>query len=247
MKKIVVLGATSGIAEAVERKMATGRKELLLVARSAQRLALLKEDLLMRGAEKVLTFPADLESARDHVRLLEFAGQSFPDFDTVLLAYGSMLDQEQCRHSAELTARQLNTDFVSPACLLTLLAGYFENRKSGCVAAITSVAGDRGRRSNYIYGAAKGGLGHFLEGLRGRLHPFGVRVITIKPGPVDTMMTAHLPRDKPFASPARVASDIYRCLEKGRPDVLYTPRYWRFVMFCIRAIPESIFKRQNRI
>ncbi len=247
MKKIVVLGATSGIAEAVERKMAAGRHEMLLVARSPRRLAVLREDLLIRGAAHILTFTADLENATDWVRLFDFARQNFPDFDTVFLTYGSMLDQEQCKHSVELTARQLHTDFVSAACILTLFADYFETRKTGCLAVVTSVAGDRGRRSNYVYGSAKGALSHFLEGLRSRLYPSGVRVITIKAGPVDTKMTAHLPRDRPFASPMRVASDIYRCLKRDRPDVLYTPWYWRYVMFCIRALPESIFKRQGKI
>ncbi|HKF24163.1 MAG TPA: SDR family NAD(P)-dependent oxidoreductase [Candidatus Angelobacter sp.] len=247
MKRIIVLGATSGIAEAVERKMAAGRHELLLVARSPERLAVLREDLLIRGATQVLTFVADFDSPADCVRLFDFARQSFPDFDTVLLAYGSMPDQEQCKHSIDLTARQLHTDFVSAACILTLFADYLEERKTGCLAVITSVAGDRGRRSNYVYGSAKGGLSHFLEGLRARLHASGVRVITIKPGPVDTKMTAHLPRDTSFASPMRVASDIYRSLQRGRPDILYTPRYWRYVMLCVRALPEWIFKRQHKI
>ena len=247
MKKIIVLGATSGIAEAVERKMAASGRDLLLVARSAARLASLKEDLTIRGAKSVLTFCADLAQTRDQLRLFEFARQNFPEFDTVLLAYGTLLDQEQCRHSPELAAQQLNTDFVSAACLLTLFADHFESRKRGCLAAITSVAGDRGRRSNYVYGAAKGGMNHFLEGLRARMHPAGVRVITIKPGPVDTMMTAGMSREKPFASPERVASDIYRALKRGRPDVLYTPRYWRSVMLIVRGMPEWIFKRQNRI
>jgi short-subunit dehydrogenase len=247
MKKVIVLGATSGIAEAVERRLAAAGKELLLAGRSAERLAALREDLLIRGARSVATFCADFENPRDHARLLEFAQQNFPDFDTVFLSYGSLLDQEQCRHSPELTARQLNTDFVSAACLLGLFADHFEARKRGCLAVITSVAGDRGRRSNYIYGAAKGGLDHFLQGLRARLHTSNVRVISIKPGPVDTMMTAGLPHDKPFASPERVGEDIYRALKKGSPDVVYTPHYWRYVMFCVRAMPEWIFKRQTKI
>lgn len=247
MKAIIVLGATSGIAEAVERKMAASGKELLLVARSAERLASLKEDLLIRGAASVVTFAADLADASAHQRVLEFAKQNFSGFDTVLLSYGSLLDQDQCRRSPELTAKQLNTDFVSAACLLSGFANEFEARKTGCLAAITSVAGDRGRRSNYTYGAAKGALSHFLEGLRARLYPSGVRVITIKPGPVRTKMTEHLASEISLASPERVAADTYRCLERRKPDILYTPRRWKYVMFCVRAIPEFIFKRQNRI
>jgi short-subunit dehydrogenase len=216
-----------------------------LVARSPERLSALKRDLLVRGAGDVLAFPLDFEETSHHSRLLQFAEEKFSGFDTVLLAYGSMLDQEQCQNSAALTIRQLHTDFVSAAALLTLFAEYFEPRKMGCIAVITSVAGDRGRRTNYTYGAAKGALSLFVQGLRSRLYPAGVRVITIKPGPVDTTMTASLPKNKPFADPRTVGKDIYRALERQSPEILYTPFYWRYVMRAVRTIPESVFKRLN--
>jgi short-subunit dehydrogenase len=105
------------------------------------------------------------------------------------------------------------------------------------------VAGDRGRRSNYVYGSAKGGLSLFLQGLRSRLHPAGVSLITIKPGPVETPMTDHLSNTVHFADPQRVARDIVRCLERRSPDVLYTPRLWRYIMTAVELIPETVFKR----
>lgn len=220
---------------------AKGGKELLLVARSQDRLEALRTDLLARGAPAVLTLQADLVTAPESVVL--FAKEQFPNFDTVFLAYGTMLDQEMCQVSAEFAVRELHTNFVSAVSLLTLFAGYFESRRSGTIAAITSVAGDRGRRSNYVYGAAKGGLTIFLQGLRARMHQLGVRVLTIKPGPVATAMTANLQRLPFMAAPERVAEDIYRALQNPRTAVIYTPRRWRLIMAVIRAIPERLFQR----
>src|SRR5262249_31447236 len=217
--------------------------ELLLVARSPQRLAALQADLLIRGASRVLTYSADLSSIAQHNGILECACREFPDFDTVLLAYGSMHNQKDSETSVEVLLEELQVDFLSAAAILTLFAAELERRRMGCIAAITSVAGDRGRRFNYVYGSAKGGLSLFLQGLRSRLHLSGVRVITIKPGPVDTPMTTHMKKGLTFSKPEVVARDIYRALEKGSPDVLYTPRYWRYIMTIIRLLPERIFKR----
>lgn len=240
MKKVVVLGATSGIAQPLLRMMARDGRELLLVARSQDRLDAVRSDLLARGATSVLTFEADLVRSPDLV--VSFARECFPDFDTLILSYGTMLDQESCQTSPEHAVRELQTNLVSAVDLLTAFGQYFELRRSGTIAVITSVAGDRGRQSNYVYGAAKGGLTIFLQGLRGRMHRLGVRVLTIKPGPVATAMTARFPK-LPFAStPKLVAVDIYRALENPRADVIYTPRKWRWIMGAIRLIPESVFK-----
>ncbi len=243
VKKIVVLGATSGIVLEVQRQLARRRCELLLVARSPQRLAALQADLLIRGASQVLTYSADLSSIVQHNGILEFAFREFPDFDTVLLAYGSMHNQKDSQASIPVLLEELQVDFVSAAAILTPFAAELERRRAGCIAAITSVAGDRGRRSNYVYGSAKGGLSLFLQGLRSRLHPAGVRVITIKPGPVQTPMTDGLPHAARFADPEHVARDIVRSLERRSPDVLYTPTIWRYIMTAVRLLPEGIFKR----
>lgn len=243
MQKIVVLGATSGIAQATQRLLAQNGKEMLLVGRSPERLAVLRSDLLARGSKAVHTFSADFNQITRHAAILNFAAEELPGFDTVLLAFGSLLDPEQSARSVELSLQEWNSNFLNAAALLTLFANHFEASSTGCIAAITSVAGDRGRRSNYVYGAAKGALSLFLQGLRSRLYPAGVRVITIKPGPVDTPMTAHMQKGRMFSRPETVARDIYRALEKRRPDVLYTPAYWRFIMAAIRIMPERIFKR----
>ncbi len=243
MHKIVILGATSGIALEVQRQLAQDGRELLLVARSPQRLGEIQADLTIRGAQQVLTYAADLASIQQHGAIFDFAQRMFPDFDTVLLAYGSMHDQKDSEVSVDALLEELHVNFVSATAILTLFAADLERRRTGCLAAITSVAGDRGRRSNYVYGSAKGALSLFLQGLRSRLHPAGVRVITIKPGPVQTSMTDHLPNSERFADPEQVARDIVRALERRSPDVLYTPKVWRYVMSTVRHIPEGIFKR----
>jgi short-subunit dehydrogenase len=243
MKKIIILGATSRIGMEVERRLARQGCELLLVARSPQRLAELQADLSARGAEQVLTYSADLALIQQHAGIFEFARHAFPAFDTVLLAYGSMHDQKDSETSVDVLLEELQINFVSATAILTLFAADMERRRTGCLAAITSVAGDRGRRSNYVYGSAKGALSLFLQGLRSRLHPAGVCVITIKPGPVQTPMTDHMPNSARFADPEEVARDIVHALERRSCDVLYTPRIWRYIMTAVQGIPETLFKR----
>lgn len=243
--KAIILGATSGIAQPLERLMAADGASLLLVGRSQERLDTLAADLKARGAAMALTCVADLSDVAQHRHVLEVAREKFADFDTILLAYGTLLDQEQCQVSPERAIEELHTNFVSAAALLTLFAAYFEKRKSGTIAVLTSVAGDRGRRSNYVYGAAKGGLSLFLQGLRSRLFPFGVRVLTIKPGPVSTAMTAHMKQGRIFSQPEAVARQIYRALQDPRADVVYVPGRWKWIMRVIRAIPERSFKKMS--
>ncbi|HSZ63835.1 MAG TPA: SDR family oxidoreductase [Terriglobales bacterium] len=243
MKKIVILGATSRIAVEVERILACQGCELLLIGRSLQRLAELKADLLIRGVKDISTYAADLASIQQHAAAFDFVRRTLGDYDTVLLAYGSMRDQREAEASVDALLDELQVNFVSATAIVTLFAADLEHRRTGCIAAITSVAGDRGRRSNYVYGSAKGALSLFLQGLRSRLHPAGVRVITIKPGPVQTSMTDRMPNSTRFADPEQVARDIVRTLEQRSPDVLYTPRIWRYIMSGVRQIPETIFKR----
>lgn len=216
---------------------------MLLVARSSQRLATLKADLLVRGAKQVATCEADLASIRQHAQVFDFVRQTYPQYDTVLLAYGSMQDQRDSEMSVDVLLDELNVNFVSAAAILTLFAADLEQRGNGCLAVITSVARDRGRRSNYVYGSAKGALSLFLQGLRSRLHPARVKVITIKPGPVQTAMTDHVPNAARFADPELVARDIVRALGRRSPDVLYTPWFWRHIMAAVRQVPEPLFKR----
>jgi short-subunit dehydrogenase len=243
MQKIVILGATSEIAQQTQRILARNGRQLLLVGRSPERLETVAADLRIRGAAKVITLGTDLDDLSEHPKIIAFAQEHFADFDGVLLAYGTMRSQEECRHSVEVSLLEWQSNFISAAALLTRFADILETRRCGCLAAITSVAGDRGRGSNYVYGAAKGALSLFLQGLRARLHASNVRVLTIKPGPVRTPMTASLPGSRAFADSFDVARDICRALENSAIDVLYTPWYWRYVMGGIRLIPERVFKK----
>jgi len=161
----------------------------------------------------------------------------------VLLSYGTMRDQKESETSVDTLIEELHVNYLSACALLTIFAADLEQRRTGCIAAITSVAGDRGRRANYVYGSAKGALSLFLQGLRSRLHPAGVKIITIKPGPVQTPMTDHVPGASRFADPEHVARDIVHTLERRAPDVLYTPKVWRYIMSAVEHIPEGIFKR----
>jgi decaprenylphospho-beta-D-erythro-pentofuranosid-2-ulose 2-reductase len=243
MKKVIVLGATSAMAMEVQRLLARQGCEVLLIARSPQRLAEVRADLMIRGAKQVLTYSADLASVQQHAAIFDYARHALPDFDTVLLAYGSMLDQSISQSSVDALLQELQINYVSATAILTLFGADLERRQTGCIAAITSVAGDRGRRSNYVYGSAKGALSLFLQGMRSRLHPAGVRVITIKPGPTQTPMTDHLASAARFADPEQVARAIVRALQRRSPDVLHTPRVWRYIMGVVGHIPETIFKR----
>src|SRR5262249_26115939 len=159
-------------------------------------------------ASAAMTIQSDLASISQHESLFATIRQRMPVFDTVLLAYGTLSDQGLTQRSASAAVAETNTNFVSAVSLLTYVANCLEAQRHGCIAVITSVAGDRGRRSNYVYGAAKAGLTTFLQGLRSRLYSSGVRVLTIKPGTVNTPMTAHLNKSPLLASPQFVARQI---------------------------------------
>jgi len=237
MERVLVLGATSAIGQQVARLYAGRRASLFLVARNAERLAAVADDLRVRGAS-VETAVADLDDAALHDDLLARAAP----LDIVLLAHGVLGDPDETAKDAAAAERVLRTNLLAPVSLLTRATQRMEAQRAGCLVALSSVAGDRGRASNPVYGASKAGLTAFLSALRNRLYRTGVRVVTVKPGFVDTPMTAHLPKNPLYASPERVARDIVRAVDRGR-DVVYTPWWWRMVMFVVRTIPERIFKR----
>lgn len=243
MNNILIIGATSAIAEATARLFAAQGAALYLVARNPDRLAGMASDLTIRGAAAVHTARFDASDAGAYRELLDRAMNVLGSFDTVLVAHGTLGDQQLCEESAESALRELQTNAVSTIALLTLLANMMERQRHGTLAVISSVAGDRGRPSNYVYGTAKAAVTTFCEGLRSRLFHAGVHVMTIKPGMVDTPMTAGM--DIPAvltAKPEQVAADIVRGIEK-RVDVLYTPWFWRFVMMGIIHMPDVVFKR----
>lgn len=242
---LLILGATSKIAQEVARIAAREGRELLLVARNQERLNAVAGDLRARGATRVETITTDLADISRHADLWAKIERQMPDLGEVLLAYGSLGNQARSEASIEYTLQEVNTNFMSAACLLTRAATSLARKRRGILAVITSVAGDRARRSNYVYGAAKGALALFAQGLRSKLFSSGVRVLTIKPGPVDTPMVAHMKKGLLTSSPKNVAAKIYREMENGNADVIYVPSYWRAIMSVVRALPESIGKKIN--
>ena len=242
--KVLVLGATSSIAMATCRLLAAQGASMFLVARNTEKLAAVAGDLETRGAAYVGTAVADLDDTSAHPAMLEAAINALGGLDVGYIAHGVLGDQAQAEADFETAAAILHTNFMSAVSLCTWLANYFVNQHRGTLAVISSVAGDRGRKSNYVYGASKGALNIFLEGLRNRVDREGVNVITIKPGPTLTPMTEHMPGADKFATPQKVAADILNAIEK-RKDVVYSPGLWALIMFVVRAIPESIFKKLN--
>ena len=184
----------------------------------------------------------DLDDLARHEALVERAATALGGLDGALLAHGMLGDQEAAQRSYAEAEKVLRTNFLSAASLLTPLANRFEAQRAGTLVVISSVAGDRGRQSNYVYGASKGALSVFLQGLRNRLARSGVAVVTVKPGFVDTPMTAALKKNALFATPEQVARGILRAADSAQDEV-YLPGFWRLIMFLIRAIPERIFKR----
>jgi short-subunit dehydrogenase len=240
--RILVLGATSAMAQACARLWAARGAAFFLVARNAGRLEAVAADLRVRGAARVETLAADLAPLEGQGALLDRAWDRLGAPDVVLLAQGLLADSDACEASAALTAQVLQLDFTATALLAQEAALRLARAGAGTLVAISSVAGDRGRQSNYAYGAAKGGLSIFLEGLRNRMFRRGVRVLTVKPGFVDSPMTAHLPRNALFASPETVGRAVVRAVDRGR-DRIYVPGFWLPVMLLIRHVPEWIFKR----
>jgi decaprenylphospho-beta-D-erythro-pentofuranosid-2-ulose 2-reductase len=243
-RKILVLGATSGIAEATCRIWAAQGASLFLVARNAEKLAAVAADLKTRGAGYIDTAVADLDETDQHPSLLAHAINSLTGMDIAYLAHGILGDQIEAERDFNTAAQIFHTNLVAPVSLLTWLANFCVQRRSGTLAVISSVAGDRGRKSNYVYGSSKAGLSAFLGGLRNRVDREGVTVLTIKPGPTKTAMTASMPKSEKFADVDSVAESIVSAIDKRR-DILYVPFQWQPIMFIIQNIPEMIFKKLN--
>ena len=244
MKNLLILGASSAIAEKVAQAYATQDHHLYLVARNQQRLQNIADDLKVRGAGGVTSLAADLSETSGHETLVNTILAQLGRIDIVLVAYGSLGDQAACEASAAQTLTELNTNCISVISLLTLLANVMQKQGSGSLAVISSVAGDRGRQSNYVYGTAKGALSIFLQGLRNRLDRHGVHVLTIKPGFVDTPMTRDFSKGLLWVGPEAIARGIVRAVNK-RKDIVYLPFFWRYIMLIIRLIPERIFKHMS--
>jgi short-subunit dehydrogenase len=240
---VLILGATSAIASALARQFATHKFDLVLGGRDREELSALASDLTLRYGVRAGILPWDALDTPSHASILRsFLSEAGNALEGVVVCVGYLGDQAKGQSDWEEARRILETNFTSCVSALNILANYFEARRAGFICAISSVAGDRGRQSNYLYGAAKGGLSTFLQGLRNRLFSAHVKVTTVKPGFVDTRMTYGRPGLFLVASPERVAKGIFRAIIKGK-DVVYLPWFWRFIMLLVNSIPEAMFKR----
>ena len=245
MKRVLIIGATSAIATACARLWAVQGSEFFLVARNAEKLQQTAADLQGRGAKNVTLHEMDATDSQAHPAMLSSCMAALGQIDIALIAHGTLPDQKACEQDVNIALQELANNSTSVIALLTILANQFEIQRCGTLSVISSVAGDRGRPSNYLYGTAKAAVSTFCEGLRARMFKVGVHVMTIKPGFVDTPMTKGLPLPGPLvAKPEQVAQRIVAGIER-KANILYTPGFWALIMLIIRSIPNPIFKRLN--
>ena len=260
MKRILIIGATSAIAIACARLWAARGASLFLVGRDPTRLETVGADLRVRGAKSVEHFALDANDLAAHAAMFDAGWAALGGIDLVLIAHGTLPDQAACERDPRLALSEFATNATSVIALLTGLAERLVSRELGAqgrsggdgaargpraaaIGVITSVAGDRGRPSNYVYGAAKAAVSVFCEGLRARLFTHGITLTDIRPGFVATPMTEGLPLPGPLvARPEAIAPRIVAAVEGGR-DVVYAPAFWRWIMLVVRNIPRAVFKR----
>lgn len=238
MATIMIFGANSAVAEATARLYANSNDNLILVGRNLGKLQTIASDLQIRGAKQVEALKMDATDYDSHQMLF-----NNHDVDVLLVAHGQLTDQNKAEQDFHYMKEQMEVNLLSIMSVVGHAANYFEKKKSGTIAVIGSVAGDRGRMSNYVYGTAKGAIELFLQGVRHRLAPSGVNVLCIKPGFIDSPMTAHIePKGALWAKPAKIAKDIVAAI-KNKKAVIYTPCIWYFIMTIIKNVPSFIFHK----
>jgi len=242
LSSVLILGATSDMARAIARAYASAGRPLILAARDCRRLEPDAADLRLRYGVAVRLAEFDVLDSDNHARFLEELGELPP---TVVCVVGLLGDQARSQANFAEAEPVMRTNYLGPASILGEVANRMEAMRAGCIIGISSVAGDRGRSSNYVYGSAKAGFTAFLSGLRNRLAAANVRVITVKPGFVYTRMTAEMALPKALtARPEEVARRLFLAEQKG-VDVIYVRPIWRMIMLCIRLLPERVFKRTH--
>ncbi len=239
---VVIFGATSAIAQAAAQVWAKRGDKLLLIARSQEKLVAVTHDLATRTQSNVTYKVFDLAATDQHDQLFAEINQHFSVVDRALIAHGSLPDQRACENDINQSEQQWTTNFNSPALLTLRLLKLLRSQEKGRLGVITSVAGERGRQSNNIYGSAKGGLSILLAGIQHQLHGKDVSVTDIRPGFVATPMTAHLKQGFLFVEPETIAKSLVNAIDAGR-SVVYLPWFWRWIMLIIRCVPRFLFHR----
>lgn len=242
---VVILGATSAIARAVAHEFARDGYRIVLAARDLEHLTTLAQDIQVRFNVETTALRFDAADFGSHEAVFtQMCDAAHDRLAGVIVCFGYMEPQSRAQVDAAIARHMMDVNLTAAVSMLERFAGYMEQRRTGFIAALSSVAGDRGRQSNYIYGAAKAGLSVYLQGLRNRLHKAGVPVTTIKPGFIDTKMTFGLPGLFLVASPEQAAHGIVAAIRK-RKNIAYVPFFWRYIMAIIRAIPEWQFKKMK--
>ncbi|MCS4099964.1 SDR family oxidoreductase [Salinibacter ruber] len=240
---VLIAGATSTIARHTAGQLAARGARLHLAARDEAEAERIGQDLAVRRGAEVSWDSFEATDYEGHERLLDRATEAMGGLDGLLVAVGMLGDQARAEADPEHLREVIEVNYSAPASLITATANRFEKQGRGWIAALSSVAGDRGRPTNYAYGSAKAGLTAFLEGLRGRLYESGVHVLTAKPGPTDTKMTFGMDDPPPLmAEPERVAGQVAQAIEEEK-DLCYAPPIWRYIMAAIRLIPTPLFKK----
>ena len=245
-KGVVVLGATSAIARATAHAFAHNGYDIVLGALDDCENEILAADIRTRFDVSAYPLPFDAAAFDSHEKFLEDCTQALGDLpEGIVLCFGYMVEQEEAQQDFAKLHQTININLIGAMSILEKFSARFETRKRGFITVLSSVAGDRGRQSNYIYGASKAGLSAYLQGLRNRLHKANVSVTTIKPGFVDTKMTYGLPLPSPLvATPQAAGRTIYRATVKGKSEA-YVPFFWRYIMLIIKYIPEWQFKKMG--
>ena len=239
MSCVLIIGAKSDIAKEVAREYAKNGYDLYLAGRNIDEMKDFENDIKIRSKADVKLKEFDITDFESHE---QFYNSLEPKPLGVIVVAGYMAEQKTCENDWSKTLNTINVNFTGAVSILNIIANDMEQNKNGFIVGVSSVAGDRGRKANYIYGSAKAGFSAYLSGLRNRLYESGVKVLTVKPGFVNTKMTAKLDLPaKLTAQPEDVAKDIFTAQQKGN-DVLYTKPIWRVIMMIIKMIPEWKFK-----
>lgn len=239
---VLILGAKSDIGIAVAKKFALEGYDIQLAGRNLEEIESIKDDLQARFDVNIKAYDLDITNYDEFV---DFTNKLKNLPDVVICSVGNMPAQNICEENLDLRTNVFRTNFEGPANILSEIANLFEKRSYGTIVGISSVAGERGRASNYIYGSAKAGFTAFLSGLRNRLYKSNVNVITVLPGPVFTKMTKGMSLPKLLTNTKEnVADDIYRAVINKR-DIVYTLKIWKLIMSVIKFIPEKIFKTKK--
>ncbi|MCW8954062.1 MAG: SDR family oxidoreductase [Sulfurimonas sp.] len=242
MSYVLIIGAKSDIAKEVARVYAKNGYNLYLAARNSEELEDLQQDIEVRSGVKVKLKEFDITSYETHEK---FYSELEEKPLGVVVVSGYMVEQKLAQKDWNESLQTINVNYTGAVSILNIIANDFETERRGFIVGVSSVAGDRGRKANYIYGSAKAAFSAYLGGLRNRLHDSGVQVLTVKPGFVNTKMTEHLDLpEKLTAEPEDVANDIYKAQQSGR-NILYTKSIWMLVMLIIKHIPEFMFKKMS--